>query len=705
MKTRKSTKGRLLVKGGRKHMVGGSLLCLVACIALGPTLFTSTQLAAPPRPHLYVHYDYLVFPDHSDEPDPKSIQLVVDAYAAHGIDLEIDNKHTAIPGQPVMSFGGEIHLCTNGQTDLYSLQSQYFHPTSNHEWHYAVFGDYAESESGRCDQSQNTGVAEINGDNFIVLMGPLRDRLNLTPLAVGGTFMHELGHNLGLNHGGNEEHNYKPNYLSVMNYWFQFGIPYAANLGSTSIAGRRLDYSDAALPTLDELHLDETIGIGAGSKDITFFLTPADSGVGPASGPIDWNQDGDTTDTNVTMDIDWFLNCLCFDVHYEQLTGFDDWAEIRGYLDGTLVHGPKTIEHENHAEEPTVTSVTPNSGPATGGTTVTITGTHFNKATKVVFGAAGEATFTIIDDKTIIAKAPPADPNGFTTDITIVAGMNPSPGIEADQFTYLNNLPVITGLNPATGPGGTVITVTGSNFSSTHDVTFYASPVANYTAPGFTVLDDHTIVVSSPGDLLGPYHVLVYNQSGTNLGHLGPGDTFTFTPPAPYIFGVTPRSGPEGGGTIVTIQGGALFHATAVRFGGTSALSFSVIDDNTITAVAPSGIGMVDIRVTNDYGTSAIRLEDEFTYLPPAPSVTSISPTSGPALGGTPITIRGTGFLSVTSVSVGPYGVAGYTIVDDTTITAVTNPAGALGPGTCDLTVTNDGGTSAPVASDRFTYF
>ena len=33
--------------------------------------------------------------------------------------------------------------------------------------------------------------------------------------------MHELGHNLGLRHGGDDLPNFKPNYLSVMNYSFQ----------------------------------------------------------------------------------------------------------------------------------------------------------------------------------------------------------------------------------------------------------------------------------------------------------------------------------------------------------------------------------------------------------------------------------------------------------------------------------------------------
>ena len=61
-----------------------------------------------------------------------------------------------------------------------------------------------------------------------------------------GTFMHELGHNLGLRHGGTDESNYKPNYLSVMNYAFQFyGLIKNNSQGN-------FDYSRFKLADLDE---------------------------------------------------------------------------------------------------------------------------------------------------------------------------------------------------------------------------------------------------------------------------------------------------------------------------------------------------------------------------------------------------------------------------------------------------------------------
>lgn len=75
-----------------------------------------------------------------------------------------------------------------------------------------------------------------------------------------GTLMHELGHSLGLRHGGDEEHNFKPNYQSVMNYAYQFvGIGF----GTPGAAIPVFAYSTTTpspANQLDENTLDESAG-------------------------------------------------------------------------------------------------------------------------------------------------------------------------------------------------------------------------------------------------------------------------------------------------------------------------------------------------------------------------------------------------------------------------------------------------------------
>jgi uncharacterized protein YqgV (UPF0045/DUF77 family) len=297
--------------------------------------------ADSPYLNVWVHYDYMVTPDHSDAPSAAAIQMVVDAFKAHGVTLHIDPQHTAIPAQAVIvpdwqsgyasRPGFDDPSCTGPDAVLFSdLKARYFQPNSNHPWHYAILGEHVFTDNAV--DANNCPVTEENGDapplpnmtgdsqlgivdvtggfgyDFVITLGVFRAAGVLTDRMVAGTFMHELGHNLGLQHGGANDFqqptdfydNYKPNYISVMNYAFQFGIPYTTTPGSTTIAGYRVDYSDVKLPDLNETDLDETIGIQdtARPTDITygngdsFCDTPM-----PTLGPVDWNGDGNTTDT------------------------------------------------------------------------------------------------------------------------------------------------------------------------------------------------------------------------------------------------------------------------------------------------------------------------------------------------------------------------------------------------------------------------
>ncbi len=268
-----------------------------------------------------------------------------------------------------------------------------------------------------------------------------------------------------------------------------------------------------------------------------------------------------------------------------------------------------------------------------------------------------------------------------------------------DQFTYIA-APTVTAVSPNSGPaaGGTGVTITGTGFTGATAVDFGGSNAAT----GVIVNSDTSISATSPSGS-GTVDVTVTAPGGTSAAN-PPGDQFTYVgvPPAPTVTAVSPNSGPAAGGTGVTITGTGFTGATAVDFGGSNAATGVIVNsDTSISATSPSGSGTVDVTVTAPGGTSAANPPgDQFTYIA-APTVTAVSPNSGPAAGGTGVTVTGTGFTGATAVKFGTNSATSFTIHSDTSISA-TSPSGS---GTVDVTVTAPGGTSAAnPPGDQFTY-
>jgi alpha-tubulin suppressor-like RCC1 family protein len=170
--------------------------------------------------------------------------------------------------------------------------------------------------------------------------------------------------------------------------------------------------------------------------------------------------------------------------------------------------------------------------------------------------------------------------------------------------------------------------------------------------------------------------------------------------PAATVTGVSPGSGPQQGGTSVSITGLNLSEATGVHFGASAAGTFTVNSPTSITATSPAGTGTVDVTVTTPSGTSAATAADRFTYIPP-PIVTKVKPNKGPAAGGTSSTITGSNFTGAMTVSFGGLPASSFTINSSTSITAIA-PAGTAGA--ADITVTTASGTSAVGTHDVFKY-
>ncbi len=129
--------------------------------------------------------------------------------------------------------------------------------------------------------------------------------------------------------------------------------------------------------------------------------------------------------------------------------------------DGTSIGTARTVT-VGSPPAPTVTKVVPNKGPASGGTSVTITGTHLGAASAVSFGTHAASAFTVKSATSIVAVAP-AGAAGIV-DVRVTGPGGTSAIVLGDHFKYT---PTITGVSPSGGStaGGTTVTVTGSGFA------------------------------------------------------------------------------------------------------------------------------------------------------------------------------------------------------------------------------------------------
>jgi IPT/TIG domain len=227
-----------------------------------------------------------------------------------------------------------------------------------------------------------------------------------------------------------------------------------------------------------------------------------------------------------------------------------------------------------------------------------------------------------------------------------VFSLNSSAGA---AWTFISQSPpVVTGLSPSTGSaaGGTTVIISGQNFLSPATVMFGQNAATSVVVNG-----TGQITATSPPEtpvLTSSQTVDVVVGSNFGLSVANDLDVFTYLPAAtPAVTSVAPASGPVAGGTSVAISGSGFLNASAVKFGTNNAVSYAVNSDNQILATSPTGSGTVDVVVTAPGGTSPTSSADHFAYSLP-PVVIGISPSSGPVIGGTIVTINGANFTGVT---------------------------------------------------------
>ena len=339
-------------------------------------------------------------------------------------------------------------------------------------------------------------------------------------------------------------------------------------------------------------------------------------------------------------------------------------AAVTGLTPATLAIDFRDIDLPAPAS-PNILGFTPQVG--TTGTVVTISGFGFTGAQNVLFGGTPASSFTVVSDSVVTAVVE----NGSTGDVTLVTanGLGILPG-----FTFVPR-PTISSFTPTTGNQGQVVTINGANFRgtalngtnwTTTSVYFGGTP-----ATSFTVISATQIQATVGAGATGAVRV------ETLPGNVGVRNGFCYM--APLITAFAPVSASTG--TQVVITGSNFTGATAVRFNGRAAASYTVVSDTEIRAFPAANTPLTgSISVTTPQCTDDLAT---FTFIP-APVIYGFWLSGG--TNGDVITIDGINFDNASAVKFGDTVAASYTVVSPTRITAVvgngkTGAVSVTGPG------------------------
>ncbi len=369
-----------------------------------------------------------------------------------------------------------------------------------------------------------------------------------------------------------------------------FGGPFVVSIGDLDADGKP-DLAAAGAGPNSAIVIRNTTVAGNISFAPAQFFTAGNYTVCVSIGDLNGDGAPDLVATNNNSDnVSALKNTsvtgnISFDNHIDYMVGSHPLFAAVGDLDGD--GRPDIIAANSSANAisvlrnliganlaPTISSFTPTSG--VNGTIVTITGTNFTGATDVKFGGTPAASF-IINSSTTITATVGAGSSGDVS-VTTVYGTATLPG-----FTF--NGPTITSFSPTVGVAGTIVTITGTNFTGTTDVKFGGTPAASFIVNSATSITA-TVGTGSSGSV----SVTTANGTATVPG-------FSFG--VPTIISFTPGSASVGSSVTIT---GTNFNSTPanniVFFGAVKAKVTSATSTQ-LVVIVPAGATYQPITVTN----------------------------------------------------------------------------------------------------------
>jgi hypothetical protein len=257
---------------------------------------------------------------------------------------------------------------------------------------------------------------------------------------------------------------------------------------------------------------------------------------------------------------------------------------------------------------PTVSGMTPTSGPQAGGGNIVISGTNLSDVTSIRFGSVviPNTSFVVNGDGTEISLVAPAGTGNVS--VVLTAGESQ---LSLDYF-YDPTVASITDVAPNSGPelGKNIVVVTGSNLELVTEVRFGTVTVLNANLT--RSVDGRTISFAAPAGT-GKVNIVLVTSSGNAAFQ------YTYNP-APLakatLTSVAPAKGSKSGGNRVVVNGSNFELVTEVRFGGVTISEANLVrsgDGTTISFIAPAGTGKVSVALAASSGD----LSFDYTYKNP----------------------------------------------------------------------------------------
>jgi hypothetical protein len=189
---------------------------------------------------------------------------------------------------------------------------------------------------------------------------------------------------------------------------------------------------------------------------------------------------------------------------------------------------------------------------------------------------------------------------------------------DADNSCTTTGQQVTSGGNPA--PTVTSVVPSTANINATQTVVVHGTGIlasaevviGTSAATGESVLTSTAISCVIPARAsTGTVNVTITNTDA-QVGTLING--FTYVPSSPTVSNISPSSGSELGGTLVTLTGTNMTHVISVTFGGTAATNETITSDTEMTCVTPAGTtGARNVVLTTSFDTSAT-VTNGYTY-------------------------------------------------------------------------------------------